>query len=48
MRKLADESLAIGEILGIKVISKEKEAKRRITDSLKVEKKKRSNLNKGL
>ena len=47
-RKLAEESLAIGEILGIKVIAKEKEAKRRIADSLKVEKKKRSNLNKGL
>jgi len=48
MRKLAEESLAIGEILGIKVIGKEKEAQRRITDSLKVENKKRSNLNKGL
>jgi len=56
MRKLAEESLAIGEILGIKVIAKEKEAKRRITDSLKEEKKrrkeegkkKRSNLNERL
>ena len=45
MRKLAEESLAIGEILGLKIIAGKKEAIRRITDSLKVEKKRKSNLN---
>jgi len=45
MRKLAEKSLAIGEILGIKIIAGKKEATRRITDSLKVEKKRKSNLN---
>ena len=48
MSKLAEESLAIGETIGIKVIAKKKEPKRRITDSLKEEKKKKSNLNEGL
>ena len=45
MRKLAEESLAIGEILGMKIIARKKEAIRRITDSLKVERKRKSNLN---
>jgi len=45
MRKLAEESLAIGETLGLKIIAGKEEAIRRITDSLKVEKKKKSNLN---
>jgi len=45
MRKLAEESLAIGEILGLKVIAGKKEATRRLTDSLKVEKNKKSKLN---
>ena len=45
MRKVAEESLAIGEILGLKVIAGKKEATRRLTDSLKVEKNKKSKLN---
>jgi len=45
MRKLAEESLAIGEILGMKITAGKKEAIRRITDSLKVERKRKSNLN---
>jgi len=44
MRKLAEEALAIGEILGSKVISRKKEAIKGITDSLKMKKTKRSNL----
>ena len=44
MKKLAEESLEIGKILGVKVITKEENAKRRIIDSLKEEKRKRSNV----
>ena len=43
MRKLAVEALEIGDILGVKVISKEENAKRRIIDSLKEGKRKRRN-----
>jgi len=44
MRKLPEESLEIGKILGVKVIAKEVNAKRRIIDSLKEEKRKEKQL----
>jgi len=44
MIKLVEESLEIGRILRIRVTAKEKIAKRQITNSLKEEKRKRSNL----
>ena len=46
MRKLAEESLEIGRILGVKVIAKEETAKRKIIDSLKEEDRRRSKQNK--
>jgi len=46
--KLAKESLEIGKILGVKVIANEEAAIRRITSSLKEEKKKRSTYNRAL
>ena len=46
MRKLAEESLEIGRILGLKVIAKEEIAKRNIIDSLKEAKRRRSKQNK--
>jgi len=48
MRKLAEESLEIGKILGVKVITKEENVKRRIIDSLKEEKRKRRSVEQGL
>lgn len=45
MKKLAEEALRIGEILGVKVIAKKGNAIKRITDSLKEDKRKRSTLN---
>uniref|UniRef100_A0A7C8Z7S8 Uncharacterized protein n=1 Tax=Opuntia streptacantha TaxID=393608 RepID=A0A7C8Z7S8_OPUST len=48
MRKLAEEALKIGNILGIKVVSKVENAKRIITDSLKEDKRKRRNEEKRL
>ena len=47
MRKLAVEALEIGDILGVKVISKEENAKRRIIDSLKEGRRKRRNEEQG-
>ena len=43
MRKLAEEALEIGNILGLKIISKEEDAIKRIKNSLKEEKRKRRN-----
>ena len=43
MRKLAEDSLEIGRILGVKVITFKGNAKRQFTDSTKEDKRKRSN-----
>ena len=48
IRKLAEESLEIGKILGVKVIAKEENAKRRIIASLKEEKRRKSSQKRGL
>ena len=48
MRKLAKEAIKIGNVLGIKVVSKVGNAKRIITDSIKEDKRKRRNEEKRL
>jgi len=47
MRKIAEDSLEIGRILGVKIIAFKGKAKRRIIDSLKEDKRKRSNVEQG-
>ena len=44
IRKLAENSLEIGRILGVKVITYKGNAKRRSIDSMKEDKRKRSNV----
>jgi len=47
MRKLAEDSLQIGNILGLKVIANKENAIRRITGSLKEERRRRLRSEKG-
>jgi len=48
MRKLAEESLEIGKMLGVKIIANEENAKRNIIDSLKEEKRRKNQQKKGV
>ena len=48
MRKLAEESLQIGNILGLKVIANKENTIRRITDSLKEERRRRLSSKQGI